>query len=132
MAKIFRILILASISIYLFALFLPYIDYSYLDQKEIDVLTWHNYGSIIPVPNWFAWVMFCLTLLLSIGLYFYINFARLVYVWMVVLMILISPFMGLSTNTGLQVLFAQLLNVLDGAILAIAYLTNVSERFKQA
>lgn len=127
--KIFKALIISSIATYIILLFLPYLDSFYLSQEEIDVLSWNNYGSVFPIPNWFAWIMFGINLLIVCGLYFYVRIARTMYLWLFIILILMNPFMGIQTNTGLEGLFYQLISTLDGAILAVAYLTSINEKF---
>ncbi len=68
-------------------------------------------------------------LVLYLGLFFYIQLARTGYLVLLVITTLASFFWGFSILTAYETAIHDMLVMLDGAIIVMAYLTPVSNNF---
>ena len=132
MIQIFRILIVISTLSYAVFVFLPYLDESFLTQQEIDVLTWSKYEALIIFPDWLSWFLIYIWLPLAIGMWFFNRLARTAYLCLSIFFLVFSAFSGLFVSTGLEIMLYQATAFLDGAIITMAYLTNLNDEFKKA
>ena len=132
MTKIFRLLILAAALSFCMSLLSNIYHLRELDQNELDILSWVAYGTMIDAPVWFYTLTTFLWIPVFIGTYFFISIARTTYLVLIIVYTLCIPFTGMFIATGTQMLFVDVSSTLDGAILAMAYFTSVSGKFKNA
>ena len=132
MNKLFRISVI--ISAFSYALFIGgwYLFTPYLSEKELDVLSWTGYGAIIEYPPIVTYALTAIWLPITIGMYFYNSKARLLYLIFTVYFIITTPLYGMFVSASFSLVFLEISNFLDGAILTMAYLTGVSQKFKNA
>lgn len=69
---------------------------------------------------------------LSVGLLLFINIARTAFVVLYVVATISGLFYGIQVLSPIEAMLANLISVGDGAIIAIMYLTSVSEAFREA
>ena len=113
------------------ALFLTPYSWVYLYQDEIiDALSWNSYGSKFGANNFIGYAFFACYGVISIGLVLFKKWARSGFVVLTVLSVLTSPFWGLSVLYGYESALSYMLVLGDGAILAIIYLTGISNEFE--
>lgn len=129
MNNIFRILVVLSTFLYVFWVFIPYLPFN-LSQEELDALSWISYGAILNFPDWFWVVSTLVWVLVAIGMFFFIPIARMLYLILIVSFLFLTPFLGIGVYTALELFLLETINILDGAILTIAFLTSVSNEFK--
>ena len=65
----------------------------------------------------------------AIGVYVFNPIARTVYFVMVMVFLAITPFSGMRAFTAIDQFLLEVTMLLDGAILALAYLSSVSGEF---
>jgi hypothetical protein len=131
MEKLFRILVIASISLYLVEVILPFVDYLWLTQEELDLMSWTGYGGAIKSSYTLYWVMSGVWVGLFVGLFFFISVARKLFIAYLILILVLTPFFGYSVQAPFAGALNTITNILDGAIIAIAYLTSVDKLFNK-
>ncbi len=132
MIKLFRSLVVVSSLSYFLFLGSWYLFTPYLSEDVLAVLTWTGYGAIIQLPPFVSWALVLFWLLIAIGMYFFNSTARLLYLVFTIFFILTTPLYGLFVSTAYDLVFLEITNFLDGAILAMAYLSSISAKFKNA
>ena len=119
-----------STVIYVVWFFLPFWP-GYLSEDAHQLAEYAGYGAILPVDHalyYGAW--FGLWLIAAIGLIFFQNWARHLYLALSLLNPALAPFSGFMVQPPIDALFFATNLLLDGAILAMAYLTPMSDSFK--
>lgn len=126
--RILRILVAAASLCYVVWFFLPYLATD-LEQR---VAAYSGYGAILPVQHplyygtWFA-----LWLVAALGLMLLHNWARHLYLVLSLLGPALAPFSGYVIQPPLDTLFASTSLLLDGAVLALVYLSPLADSFKE-
>jgi hypothetical protein len=129
MKNIFRILIMLNAGMYLIWFFFPY-TYSYwVSSESIQVLNYSGFDAHYIAPSYLYWSLAVLTILNTIGLYFFYSLSRKVFVGLIVLDMIFQVNSGLSIYTGIESVVLNLSYILEGIILSIMYSTTVSSRF---
>lgn len=129
MESIFRPIVLFSIVITIIFWFMPYFDFIWLSEPEIDLLVQSGLGSKLPYSDLYYWGTLFVWLVISFGLYFYVRLAKYAFIAFYVLSILITPLNGIHVFTGFEMLLSSLLGLTDGIILAMLLFTSVGTRF---
>lgn len=130
MISIFRGLIITNVILYTALIILPYIDSAWLSEKELDVLSYSGYGAYYTFPSFILWGIFVVWVLSMLGLIYFYDLARKVFLWWLILTSLLTIGSGLDTRTALQAFLANVSTLLDGAIIVMAYFTSVENYFK--
>lgn len=128
--RFFQFLVASSTVIYIIWFFLPYWP-GYLSEDEYRLAEYNGHGAILPVHNvlYFA-IWFGLWLISALGLLFFQNWARQLYLVLSFFSLAVAPFSGFSVQPSMDVLFSNAYLLLDGAILAMAYLSPLKASFK--
>lgn len=129
MIPIFRISVVVSLLVYALFVAKAYFDSSFISQGMLDLLSWNKYEAVIMLPFWVDWITILIWLPVSIGTYYFYRPFRTIYLVLSVVFIFTKPLFGAAIFTGTDLMLFQLTVFLDGAILAMAYFTSVSERF---
>ena len=133
MVKIFRILVVLSTISYACFIIAPYIDYSFLTEKEIDVLSWDGYSAAYIFPEWLEWLSILVWIPLAIGMYLFNPIARKIYLVLTIVFFVDALFTGLVVKTSYEIALYQLTSFFDGAVLTMAYLTtSIGNKFENA
>ena len=80
MDKIFRWIIVISTLLFIIAWLLPYYDYLWLSDEQLDLLSYDGSGSSIPSSPLIYWGWFFTWLTISVCLFFFVPIARKVFV----------------------------------------------------
>ena len=130
--RLFQVLVVSSTIIYIVWFFLPYLS-GYLSDDESRLAEYSGYGAILPVHHVLYYsVWFGLWLISALGLFFFENWARHLYLALSLLSLVAAMFSGFVVHAPVDALFSNASLLLDGAILAIAYLTPLAASFKVA
>lgn len=128
--RIFQLLVISSTVIYIVWFFLPYFS-GYLTDEESRLAEYSGYGAIFPVHNVLYYsVWFGLWFISAFGLFFFVNWARHLYLVLSLISLVAAIFHGFVVHAPIDALLSNANMLLDGAILALAYLTPLSENFK--
>lgn len=129
--RIFQTLVIAATACYAAWFFLPSWPH-YLTDLEHRVVGYSGYGAVLPVQHpiysagWFA-----LWLIATVGLVLFQNWARHLYLVLALLGPVLAPFSGFIIQPPLDTLFSSANLLLDGAVLALAYLSPLADNFKK-
>lgn len=129
MEKVFRTIVVINLAAFLIWFFQPYGYLTITDKSVMDALAWNGYGGNEILNQYIPWCFLAVSLICAVGLYFYLNFARILFALMVLSALLLSPFMGLNIGTGIDTFFHTLINLLDGIILFMSYFSSISNKF---
>ena len=129
--RLFQVLVLTSTAFYVIWFFLPH-WYGYLSYEQYRLTEYSGYGAILPINHVLYYgTWFGLWLIAAVGLYFFRNWARHLYLALSFAHLALAPFSGFVVEPPLDFLFSATSLLLDGAILAMAYLLPLSANFKQ-
>jgi len=110
---------------------MPYYDYLWLSQYEIDFLSNNGAEAVVVMPE-IVWHLFMLSWVASsIGLFFFINFARKAFIALVIFTALLNPFLGWQVFSPFDAAVVSILNMIDGALIVMAYFTSISVNFNK-
>lgn len=129
--RTFQILVAAATACYVVWFLLPY-WVGALTETEQRLAAYSGYSALLPVqhPLYYG-VWFALWLIAALGLVFLQNWARHLFLALSLLGIALAPFSGFVVQPPLDGLFANASALLDGAILAIAYLSPFAASFEK-
>ncbi len=129
MKKIFRSVVVLNIVLYVSWFLFPY-TYSYwVSEMSMNVLNASGLESFFIGPLYIYWVFFSLTLLALIGLFFFKRLSRQLFVLIIIINLSLQSFSGMSVYTGIESLLLNVINMADGALLVMMYLTSISNEF---
>ena len=129
--RLFQVMVLSSTVFFAVWFFLPFWS-GYLSEDQYRLAEYNGYGAVLPIHHplfYGAW--FCLLLIAALGLYFFQNWARHLFLALSFLNLAFAPFSGFVVLAPLDALFSATVSLLDGVILAMAYLLPLSTNFKQ-
>ena len=123
---VFRILLVVSTVSYLLGFFHIY----FVSDHLVAPLSWHGYGAIFTLPTSVVWLSLALWLASALGMWLFVRSARFLYAALTLFFVLVTFFSGVAVQTGFGAFFGVVTNLSDGALLAIAFLSPVKERFR--
>jgi hypothetical protein len=141
--NIFRFMVALSLALMLAAVLAGFFPPELPEQWE-SILEWNGDGGItealidsVPEDGPYAALalapligIFLMSLLFQIGLFFFWRFARFGYVILVGFYVALGAFDGLYIATPLEQALFELTSLVDGAIIAMAYLPPVRDYFE--
>lgn len=130
MIAIFRLLVVIQALLTALYWLLPYFDYHWLSVDELLVLEESGTGAVFIAGSSFAWTIFTVWMALSLGLYFFVRLAREAFVVFYLATFGLALFMGVQVLTPLEQVVLGVLQVGDGMLIAVAYFTSVSQKFR--
>lgn len=130
--RTFQILVIAATACYVVWFLLPYWPF-YLTETEQQMTEVSGYGAVLPVehPLYYS-TWFALWIIAGLGLVFLQNWARHLFLVLSLLGPALAPFSGFVVQPPLDGLFANASALLDGVILAVAYLSPLADSFRKA
>lgn len=129
--RLFQTLVIVATACYVVWFFLPHWP-GYLTEIEQRVAGYSGHGAVLPVQHpiyYGAWL--ASWLVAAVGLVMLQNWARHFYLALSLLGLILAPFSGFIIQPPLDTLFSSANLLLDGAVLALAYLSPVADNFKK-
>jgi hypothetical protein len=127
--RVFQVLVISSFAIYVAWFFLPYWP-DHLSDFEKRLADHNGYGADLPVNHFlFYGTWFGLWFISALGLFFFKNWARHLFLALSFLGLAMVPFSGFVVQPPIDTLFSTINLLLDGAILAMTYLSPLSASF---
>ena len=126
--RLFQVFVVLTSAAYVVWFFLPYWS-SYLPDQEQRLADHNGYGADIPTHFLIYGTWFCLWLIAALGLFFFQNWARHLFLALSLVGLAMAPFSGFVVQPPIDALFSTINLLLDGAILAMAYLSPLSVCF---
>jgi hypothetical protein len=93
------------------------------------VLAHNGRDAWLTPPYYFWWIIQFLWAAAAIGLFFFLRWARTLFLFLNVYSVVGFVAGGLVIQTGLQAALFHLVNLADGAVLFMAYLSTIASRF---
>jgi hypothetical protein len=130
--KLFRVLVIGSTALYIVWLALPWFEERFVAIDTWDVLSWHGFGALLPMPTGIAWLTALLYIAVAIGLCGFSPAARWLFVALTVFSYSWTLLSGLHVETALSRSMASVAALADGAILVLAYTMPLAGKFERA
>lgn len=128
--RLFQLLVVISATSYIIWFCLPYFS-GYLSEDQQSLAGYYGYGAILPVLDiYYYGSWFGFSLVASVGMFFIQNWARHLFLCLIILDIVLAPVSGFMVQAPLDTAFSSLSQLVDGAILLMAYTSPLSESFK--
>ena len=131
MKNTFKNLVLASFVIYVVWLFLPYFDGELLSVETRGILSSSAYGAIVPPSNYIAYGFLAAYSLATVGLLRFKAWAKPMFITLTIASIVLTPLGGVGVSTSIEGLLSYLINLADGAIIAMLLFTEIRDEFSQ-
>jgi hypothetical protein len=128
-AEVFKTLVLASAAVYAVSFLFSVLEHRLTSSETADALAWRDYGALLPLPNSVSWLLMFLYLVTCIGLYTFTATARIVFLVLTVFFTLLNLSSGVSVQAPVDGFLTTLFTLSGGAILALAYLSPLKQRF---
>lgn len=130
MVRVYRNAILLLVSVYVLYMYMPFFwPYLYSEQTQ-TFLDFSGIDAVITFSSLQAYIISFFYLLFCAGLYKFSSVARVGYTILVVLNLTIGAF-GYSASAYLDTSIGYLISLLEGAILAMIYTTDIAKKFKK-
>jgi hypothetical protein len=126
---IFRALIIAPIVLMLIYYFLPSVEYLWLSCDEVSLLDADGFNSFIPENYIFFIIYMFVWLLVSIGLFLFIRWFRIIYINFTVISMILILFLGNRISAPVETVFLFLMTLTVGGVLALMYSSSTAELF---
>jgi hypothetical protein len=125
--RIFQSLVAVSLLLYLAWSIVPF---NWIGPENAKLLSFDSYGAILdPHGRLLTIGMFSLWLFAKVGIFFFQNWGRYLYLGLAVWSVIGVALFGIQIASPLDSMFGSAINLLDGAILAMAYLPATRDLF---
>jgi len=132
MTKVYRSIVLLMAVVYTFYFFLPYFWAQIYNEETLYFLSLGGSSSSVDMSGPFPFLIAIVYLLSYLGLYNFHTGARILFTCLVCFSILIAPFIfGYSASAYLDSSVGYLFSLLEGAVLVMVYLTEISNKFNK-
>ncbi len=127
--NIFRLLIVIGSCLYLFLIVTPYFDVLLLSEEEKNAFTYLGFKAVIVIPEFIIWGLVFLWFISAFGMFVYFSWARVLFAIWVIISVLSTLVGGLQVNTHIDAFLSYFGNLVDGAILIMAYTSDIRTKF---
>lgn len=131
MTSLFRILVVASAVLAIAGHVLPYVDAGLYDPEVADLRAWDGFKAIAPFGGIIQLAFGAADVVLPALLCLFVSWARRAYLIYILITIAAGFVWGIRVSTPLEGTIWYAVSLVDGAILAMAYLTSVASRFER-
>lgn len=129
--RIFQFLVIISGVLYIAWYLLPYTQKNFPPNIQ-DLLDWGGYGSIALTQHpLFYFSMGTAKLISTLGLFLFLSWGRWLLLAVVTISIALVPFSGMAVASPLDSFVGSLAALTDGAILALAFFSPISESMRK-
>ena len=119
--RLFRTLIFSAALLHILLWLEPFIKHPWSESLDVWLLDFDGYGAALPYNPVLYWCLFASWLLILVGLFFYVAAARTGLVVLTITSIALSIAWGVRLFTPYDVTLGELLAVVDGALIVMAY-----------
>ncbi len=131
MESIYRILVVGGALLAIVFWSMPFIDYMWYSNEELQILDLGGFGSKLPASQIYYWGTLILWLAISVGLFFYNKIARTAFVVSLIYFLVVGLFDGILVLSPIEAALSQIITLSDGALLVIMYLTSINAKFNE-
>lgn len=129
MDKLFNSIVLVALATTVIFWVIPVIDHLWLSEQELRLLSVSGWQSILPNNQFTYWSMLTLWIVVSVGLIMRIRIFRTIYLISLVTTIIANFLWGYLVLSPIEASISNILGILDGVILTMAYFTSVGTTF---
>jgi hypothetical protein len=129
MEKTFRYVVVLSMVLFVLYWILPFIDYLWLTEEQLEFARYDTWGASIPNHPLIYWGVFTIWLVISAGLFFFVPIARAAFVIMQVISFVATFFWGFLVVPPVSAAIGSMAGLIDGVIIAMLFLTSVASKF---
>lgn len=131
MRRLFRTLLVASLLLYVGWVASYYYAFVLFSEDVAKVVVHNGAEAWVYLPEGLFWILPVLWLIATIGMWQFSQGARGFFVALTLASIALSVVSGISIQSGPQAAVAQVINLIDGAILAMAFFTSLDSEFRK-
>lgn len=128
----FRLLVFLSVALYVGSFFFSYFESGFYSSEITDLMTWSTYGAAFSRD-----VLIYLTFgsliaygIVCIGLIYFKPWARECFLLLILVLFFMTFTFGINILTAASSAYFQLMNIIDGFIIAIIYFSPLRNEFK--
>jgi len=125
----FRMLVVLSAICWVLLLIGPWVFWRDLSDETYDGLSWRGFDAVLPTTPTVYYITAALWFMAAVGVYFFVPAALWLYSALVVFGMATTLLGGMQTALAVESFLFYLLNLGDGAILALAYWTPLRDEF---
>ena len=127
----FRVLVLLSVAMYVGWFFLGSIESRFYAPEITDLMSWSGYGAAFGwnVLTYIAYGSLLAYGLVCVGLVYFKSWARECFLLLTITVLLMTFAFGINILTEASAVYLQLMNMIDGFIIAMIYFSALSEEF---
>ena len=109
----------------------PFTDHPWFEAFDVWLLDFDGYGASLPYNPILYWCLFASWLLILTGMFFYVSAARAGLIALTVISIVLNIVWGIRVLTPYETALSELLAVVDGALIVMAYWSPVRAEFER-
>jgi hypothetical protein len=110
---------------------MPYFDYMWFSNEQLYLLDQSGMGAIFEGNDFIYWGTLVAWLISSVGMYFFIPLARILFALLSISGVLLSLVYGVQVLSPSESTLSGLIGMIDGAILVMAFITSVGLNFEK-
>lgn len=131
MKSIFRNLVLLSVALYAVWFCIPYFSVNLYSPETLDAISWAGSDALLSFDSLaiVAFLFLFLYAITSVGLIYFKPWARISFLLLTLSSILTTPLFGIVVLPAIESSIFQVVNILDGVLIAFMYFTSVSNEF---
>ncbi len=128
----FRLLVLLSVGLYVGWFFFGSFESRFYSPELTDLMSWSGYGAAFSwnVLTYIAYASLLAYGIVCVGLVYFKPWARECFLLLTVLVLLLTFVFGVNVLTEASSFYLQIMNMIDGFIIAMIYFSEIREEFK--
>jgi hypothetical protein len=128
----FRLLVLLSVVLYVGWFFFGFFESRFYSPEISDLMTWSGYGAAFNwnVLTYIAYASLLAYGIVCVGLIYFKSWARECFLLLTALVLLLTFVFGVNVLTEASSFYIQIMNMIDGFIIAMIYFSELREEFK--
>ena len=125
----FRALVICSTGLFVLWFFELFLLGGFVSPEVHDLLNWHGYQALIPLPDLVSWLVMVLYLVAAVGLCEFTKAGRMLFSLLTVFNLITSLLGGVQIATAFGSCLGAVTSLADGAILVMAYSSPLAKKF---
>jgi hypothetical protein len=128
----FRVILVVGLVSYLLNIAGAWVLWRNLPGDTADAVAWAGFGAVLALPPVVQWATVALWIAATIGIYFFIPAARLLYTFLVGFAMFTTLVGGVHVNLPVEAFLIYVASISDGAVLVLAYWSPLRKLFHGA
>lgn len=129
LVALFRTLVATTTFAFLLAAFSPLLNWAVVWPEISDVLRHDGSMAVLRLPSYVTGLLVLLWVAAAVGVWQFDRHARLAFLLLTAISVVLTGLGGISVQLPFEVMLEYAVALMDGAILAIAYLSPLKEKF---